>query len=1034
MVINSIKKLAASKGLKANLQAGTGKSVKAGPDILSALGHVFDPEHVYKGSKTNEGAGMPGVGTVVPFQGKSINKTVGNALKDAVDLPAQVITSGAQIASDTANKGPLAGLNDIITPYKQLIANPGKVSSEHPLDTYLMLAGPLHGATRVLDAGARAAKEGDALARPSVQLKGNLTHERPRYSPYPIIRGGQKALEKKKFTRNASGQLVPKDPHVAAKLAKIEASRLVGVNERIRRVNRHEVIQARADAVRPSRVTKVAHAAKTALKYDPARSAIPGGQVLARIADKTIRSKKTFVEDLEKHIQQVAANRPNLLDTPLLKEHDAYVKELKAVRDRKLTPEQLDHLFTASEKYAKDYGQVEAAAHRFGQFGNRSKDALLKRSLYHYASTHMGAKFDPEKGLVDSRGHELSTRQILNHVRANGVEGEIAFTSDKPRRGSKFYVSQERRPRPEMTRNTLFAFEHGLTDPGHEALLQQHVHMQGIVDAHNAQNRLISNNVVMREDGKPFSSYKQAQAKAPGDGHYVPIALSEPFHPQSSLDKALEPTNPATLDHEAIAHSLDLSSRLEDHGQGRWGLIDRNVRDRIEEHKNAISPDTTSRLFKSLNNQFRQVALGTSAKHVPGVLAEQVIRDITSGVGLSSWITGRRLLAKGKELDPELGRRAEIEMRGGQMVGATKMAITHQTSEHFYGTNLYKPLRLFENAMKRPGPRQLGVAWHAWLHFALNGTKHFIEEQHNVADVGKTALKAFGSEHGPFFKMMRLQGDMLDDAAKGLFDEKKLKQFHAEARQIRGIWTDLTPAAQKVMMFSPFGLWWVNSVKWLARSPIDRPIGTGLAAAANVGTQKQRFAKGMDLFAPNALPLYMQGGIPAGGKVIAQNYYSPFGVANDPLQTAQSLAIPTAEPILAGLAGDNWLGHTIRSPGNPRGYKEASPGDRLTVVVNSILSSFVPFYTKAQTIMQGGASPFDTSTFLSPQTKKPGSFGAGVAKAVQPFRSYRLTSGSDSGSGEGSLKDSLGGSGLGGSLHESLGSGSGSGSLSESLK
>lgn len=955
-----------------------------------------------KGSGT--GAGLAAINAPTSAIGgaeQKLGKLGTNTAKDAIDLPAQTLSTVGTLGGDVATGHPGKALSDLISPYKQLIANPGKTFSEHPLDTALMVSGPLHLASRIPAGAIRAAAPESALGkavsttREGVQLGGNLTHERPRYSPYPGIKAGQVAFEKTRFDRSPTGALVPKSPGLRAKLTGLETSRLIGVNERIRQANRDTAIKARADAVRVSRPAKAAHGAKTALAYNPKGAAIPGAEMLARIADGTIRRPETFVADIQKHLSQVSSNRANLLDSPkLLKEHDAYVKALAGASKRNPAPKDLAKLFTAAEAYARDYKPVEGEAHKLGQFGNRTQDALLKRTLSHYAIAHMGAKFEgvgDEQGLVSASGKPLAASQILANANRETKGRALAFTSDRPRTGSAYYISSERRPLPQNATNTYFAYTHGLTDPSDQALLEQHVRMQGIVDAHKAQNRTVNAISVMRPDGTAWPTYKAAQADAERlGGHYQPIAIAQPFHPQDSLNKSLQGTDPANLEQGAQTHGLDLGSRLTDTGQGRWALADKAAIDRIKQHTAQITSNPAMRGLKMTNNQFRQVALGTSAKHIPGIIQEGLIRDVASGVGVSSWITGKRLLSKAEELNPEKGRQARLQLTGGTVAGSAKMMMTRQVSDHFLGTNFHGPLKAFESFMRAPGARQMRNAWKGWLRIAINGTKKYIEEQNQTAGVGKAALREFGAQHGPFAKALRIQGSMLDDAAKGLFDDKKLRAFRAEVEHIYGRWTDLTPTGQTALMLSPFGLWWTNSVKWLARSPVDRPVATGAVAGATVGTQQERNQKGLDLFAPNAVPPYMQGGIPiAGGKVLAQNYYSPFGVANDPLDTAGSLIAPWLQPLLFGSKGIDYLGKPLTSPGNPKGFKHSSGGQKAQYVINSLLATVVPLYSKAETIAAGGSSEYDSSTLFNTQTKTPGKGPlAGLKKATFPFREY----------------------------------------------
>ena len=77
---------------------------------------------------------------------------------------------------------------------------------------------------------------------------------------------------------------------------------------------------------------------------------------------------------------------------------------------------------------------------------------------------------------------------------------------------------------------------------------------QGILDAHHAQNTYLDTLVEQKPQGGYWTSYQAAQKDAPAG--YVPINLSQPFHPQDSLDMATQEANPATLEEEAFVALL----------------------------------------------------------------------------------------------------------------------------------------------------------------------------------------------------------------------------------------------------------------------------------------------------------------------------------------------------------------------------------------------------------------------------------------------------------------------------------------------
>jgi hypothetical protein len=1001
-------------------------------------------------------------------------KVLSNAAMDAANLPAETLSSIAANAGalkDVLTPGKTGkGLGELgniyVKPYVQTVEHP-KMLLQHPLNEYLMWAGPLHGLTRLAAAPVRAlapeSAAGGALSleRPGVAVTGRLTAERPQYSPYPLIKAGQVALEKAAYRRNETGELVPRGAQRLARQVNQGVGEMVGVQERIRRANRGAVLDARESAIRPSRAVRAAKAVAQSWRYGPEAPTIPGANVLTRIADATIRRPDTVEHDLQLHREQVAANRPNLVLRPRdLAAHDAYVAELDAALNNKAFLRNPVPAFKAAAAYHRDYVPVQNKAQALGHYGDMTREALDRRALYHYASTHMGARVevDPAKWaayeralealpkqhpdwsfgqlqaalrrvrpepqlLVDKaaaagrdngvRAAPLGLQEILDHLNGpNGTGGRMpTYTPDyaslEPELTARRarYVPQVERPMPARGKNMLYNYTHGLTDPTHASLTDQHVLLQGIVDAHHAQNQYAETLALSKEDGSWWNSYHAAASDAPRG--YRPIRLSGPFHPQTSLDMAMDDVHPADIEEEAVRHSLDLNARLQPGGAGRYGIISDQALRALRQHQNQISPGAFWRSVRGLNTQFRTVALATSFRHVPGVLQENLIRDIANGVGVRSWVTGRRILSRAEQLDAERGAESRTALTGGQAAGMTEAGKTYAVSDHWQGTNTYPFLKAMETAFKAPGPRQLRTVWRTWTKFALGTTKHLLEQQHQIAGLGKAALREHGyaeaARANGFMGLVKrafgLHGQMLDDAARGLFDPAKLRQMRATINRIYGKWTDLTPSAQSVLMFSPFGLWWANSAKFLARMPVDQPLLTSALAAGHMGTAKQRQQEGLDLFAPGHLPLYMQGGIPAGGDIIGQNYYSPFGIANDPLATGQSLLQPWLTPLVLGSLGLNWLGRPLKVA--PGAQQTPELTRRLQYMLNSGLSSFLPFYTKLSQLVEGGGSPYDVSPGgivpplargQAPAMRIPGKGPlVGLEKAARPWRAFRRT-------------------------------------------
>lgn len=922
-----------------------------------------------------------------------------NLAKDAINLPAEALPSIAIPASEAATGHFKQALQAVTGPYVQAIEHP-KTIGQHPGNALLMFGGLLHPTARTLDQAQTLARTGELpnIKAESVHLTGNLTHERPDFSKSPIIRRSQKDVAKSLYQRNDQGKLVPRSEAVHARLVKLETSRLVGQNERVRTAHRSQQIEAHAKTVLLPKAKRAIYNTRKALTYNPKAGLTPGADVLARIADGTIRRPDTVEKDLETHLRQVAANRPNLEGKPqAIKDHDAYIAELKSALKNKSFLKNPAPAFKAASQYAKDYAPLEQQAHELGHFREMDKTALERRTLAHAVLTHMkGAHVDPEHGLSVG-GRALSTDEMRQFV-ANQTGGrKLAFTTDQAKSGDRaFYVSGQKRPPVAAQGNTYFNFTHGLTHPGHESLLEQRVRTQGIVDAHNSMNRLADQLLVQNErtgNVKAWGTFQAAKRDAPPG--YQPIRLAQQFHPQGSLAKALETgkVDLRSLEEEAASRSLDINSRLHEGSEpGQYALINEHAAAQLRAHEGLISPNTFYRGLRGLTGQFRTVALATSFRHLPGVFQEQLIRAAMEGIGPISWLAGRGAMKRAREINPELGERRMIEATGGGPTGQALALRTRQVSRHFAGSLLEPPLAAWEKFAVNPGIRQLRTAWHAWTHFTLQGTKRFLEENTAQAAIGKQVIADFGSRHGLLAAAMGKWGQMVDEAAHGILDENTARQMGAYVRRVYGRWTDLTPGEQAALMFSPFGMWWTNSVAWLARMPVDHPVGAAFLAALNTGTEKQRQKLGLDMFSPGHLPLYQQGSVLIGGKLWNPSYYSAFGVAGNPGETAASLIAPWQSELWNAARGKDWKGDTINSPGNPKGRNKPPFADVLSVILNSAAGSFIPLYTKAEQVVTGGASSYDTSSVTSPQTKQanPGPL-KGLEKAVMPIRLANAT-------------------------------------------
>lgn len=723
-------------------------------------------------------------------------------------------------------------------------------------------------------------------------------------------------------------------------------------------------------------------------------------------------------QDNVRHAERATASRSAMSDEDVtaakgqITKLQALLKRIKALADRPGTEGEGLAALARATVVKKKLDALEAKVRDHAPRGTGGVEA---------ARRHLDAMRARLARTPATRPRKLSTAEMRAFdQQMTGGRPAPSYTSHQaPKGDSAFYVNGQKYPRKEIKTNTLYAYRHGLTDPSHEALLSARVHLQGVNDAHRTMDHLLHTLTVGHPSGGSWETFDRAQQDAPPG--YSPINVGR--MPRTS--DALTPNDnihPATLDEEAAKHGLSINERMQrSDATGTWNLIHNLAKKQLNQHADAISPNELQRTARWATGQFRNVALATSIRHIPGILQEGLIRSIASGVFIQHWIAERNVYDEAHKINPTLADERRIGLGGGTVAGSTRALQTRQVAAHFAGTRLEPIVREWQKFMRKPGARQLGTAWHAWTHFMLDNVEKTLETHQQRAAVGKQLLNEFGG-------LVRLQGDAAHFAAQhGYLPEVAARRLRAGTERVYGKWTDLTPNAQMALMASPFGMWWVNSVKWLVRLPVDHPLGTAALASTTIGTEKQRIALGLDMFAPGHLPLYEQGGIPSALGLVGSNYYSPAGVANDPLSTAFDMILPQVKPLFDAAAGNDWLGHALTSPDDPSGFNGTTPGQRGLVILNSVLGMFVPMYAKLQTIAEGGGSALGTSTLWAPQTKgpNPGPL-SGVAKALNPLRLYHPGSAA---SGAPSLTQSLGGGGA--DLSQSLGGGGAS--LSQSL-
>lgn len=406
------------KGSHLNLGAGTGRNINAGPNILQALGHAFDPKNVYGGASKSAGGQRGGIlATATPTFGTPVNtfkgaKTLlGNLGKDAYQFGPETIMGGAQVVSDIAHGHFGNAFHAFADPFVQMGRDPGSFLYHHPGDSLLMAAGPEAVAGRVLGGAARAGVFGDraagfaSTAREPLHLgtigdSPSPFHEARSYSRNLITQAAQKQrealLRKRGIDPNIARPAPRFLPHVLAHAMNI------GGEAKLNRIA-DEMSAMRQSLGRQERA-RVLDQVRNSQPHKDVRN------VTSHILQGVVRSPETAVEDITKEISRLKAAQTGKRTV-----QDLFNK--RQIRDLTTALQNPDKLHEAFDAAAHLRPLIKAQDAYLVAHGLLDESQAGRRAMLPYALAHMGARFDPVKeAFVRADGTPLPDAEILDHL------------------------------------------------------------------------------------------------------------------------------------------------------------------------------------------------------------------------------------------------------------------------------------------------------------------------------------------------------------------------------------------------------------------------------------------------------------------------------------------------------------------------------------------------------------------------------------------------------------------------------------------
>lgn len=694
---------------------------------------------------------------------------------------------------------------------------------------------------------------------------------------------------------------------------------------------------------------------------------------------------------------------------------------------------------SAADVAAKDLREQKLAAAKAGLVQARKDHAAARDAVPPLPKT--------QAALRTAEGKNLPNEAILAHMAEHGLTPPGYLSHEVGVKGNRsFYQAVSNLPSPEKYLRTGASFANGTADHSWQAMLGTLA--KGASKAAKIEARVGSlrrlgiggaNGAFFEDPKAAAAAIENLSHTTSGDqihhlGEFVPVhagsgqvVKATDVHPHTELGQVLSQFG--------LAHHTD--ARVADNG--RYVLMHKGVAERLRAHEDAMTTrGDVGKALQLYQQGFRHAKLNTSIPHIAGVVQEQAIRLGAEGVapaihvpqaikghnvpvvggrsfggfaGRAGGNVTRNLVALAEKdthgmLADSAGplgadfRRLEGQLanRGGLAGSQKALDVQRVKGNQFQSALGQHGIGLAEGASNTLPGKAVRAGWKGWS-AAIEGGLSKVEHATRDALLGK-ALKDSGLI--PSYRAaIKMQDTAMQQWLAGTLTPARADALARMVDNMGGNWNRQTPfVRQLVGKFAPFGLWWLNSMRWLYRLPVTHPVKTAIAAGLYQATREQRGAKGQGFDAAHPVPAFLQGEIetslPLAGKVgVDPTHYSPGGTGGpEALHTFVEQFMPALKGIYAGAEGVNPLSKRVltTAQGKPLGF-----WDKVLNVLGEGVAGPVPGSTQFQKVVEQGGKPYGTANVLTdaasllggPSQVKPGTergWPEVAAKLISPLR------------------------------------------------
>lgn len=607
-------------------------------------------------------------------------------------------------------------------------------------------------------------------------------------------------------------------------------------------------------------------------------------------------------------------------------------------------------------------------------------------------------------GLEDADGNPVALAAIKEHIAKHG-DREPAFVGHRraDRGAASHFVNWfgSRKDPGGGKRRTGEAARTGGYDASFNALTENLVRGQGVVDAIKAADQFAGQFGTKRPDGKPFT-WREAEAVkgnlAEATGlEWVPYRMAAARHDAATMQKILDEQGSASIPGDLESLTVGrLQDALKPPPGGRQEarnvvLVPAQQMQRFTEHQTKGS-NTAQKGMQVLSRQFRNTVLPFSVPWVFGNAGEGALRLAFHGVTpVDVAYRGPRYMRALRQMDEQTWRKMDTNVRGGLLFGSGDQLNIRRGSEDFKGSVAHVPAMGLTTAVRLPVFKEAIGAVRGFTSMVQRANRG-IERIYQTGVIGKAVRNDARDLTDSWLKASLLQEDIVKELARGHTGTDKMFQYARLSDHILGQYSRYGPGTRHfIQTYAPFLPWAINAARFsLWTLPAKHPVKAALLANVEM-TLAQEIEE-----AKKRPPGPLRSAIRRkDGGLVNIARYSPFALATEGPAIIDDQLLPQFKAF-GVMAGQAWTGRPLRdSDGKPI---ESGSGKAFALGLYSMLEATIPGLSVARRVQEKGQSAHDDSTVFAPKVKPRKPTDKGPANRIlNPLRPTYLKGGTGGG-------------------------------------